>query len=271
MTLEDPYEGQKFSTFEDLKKYLEEYGKRNFVKFWIRSSHTISSMKTRSPKKINPELKYVCMKFACIFGGEKIRCRGSGIRKSTTYRNLGCPCMINAVVGEDGNHVKLDTVVLDHNHALCKSLYDSLKNSKNKIRALHNQVRMNKDFLLRQSAISKEVPERTDGSDPLPPLSPLPKPCDVSAQIETNNESMYETDQADIDNSVADEQSYIQGFFKKVQEKYGNNIKILVVNNEDSASVKPVPETGMNNDVNDEEEDDISMKESYGEPSSFSV
>ncbi|KAK6622382.1 hypothetical protein RUM44_002193 [Polyplax serrata] len=219
-SIEQPYEGQKFKSFDALKKYLEEYGQKNYVKFWIRSSHTRNSLKSKISKTMNPDLKYVCVKFACIFGGEKIRCRGSGIRKSSTYRDLGCPCMINAVVGEDGNHVKLDTVILEHNHVLCKTLYDSLKKTKRKSQTIKNNKELmnNSESLVPSKDLNEEISYMVVDSE-----------YEQQDKI-TSNGICYVEDNSDTSFSLKCETS--DNCLENIQDKYGKNIKILVVNSD---------------------------------------
>lgn len=174
---------------------------------------------------MNPDLKYVCIKFACIFGGEKIRCRGSGIRKSSTYRDLGCPCMINAVVGEDGNHVKLDTVILEHNHVLCKTLYDSLKKTKRKSQTIKN----NKEFGHNNSLLDcKDLQLSNDDISYLVLESEL-KEKDGSSNNVSNTENETEENVLLVEQSES-----MQTFFENPKDKFGGNIKVLVVNSENA-------------------------------------
>lgn len=191
------------------------------MKFWIRSSHTQSSLKSRTTKVMNPELKYVCVKFACIFGGEKIRFRGSGIRKSSTYRNLGCPCMINAVIGDDGNHVVLDTVLLDHNHVLCKTLYDSLKKTKKKSQTIKHTAETVKGNFENENSNTEDECVNVDNVEK--------NEC-INSENEANNIV------AENEKAPSETLGLTQSYLEKIKNKYGSNIKILIVNSNNSDS-----------------------------------
>lgn len=71
--------GQEFSSYEELKKFVEEFQKCNKQRFRKQRSKYIAQAHLR--KEFKKELVYYEMEFVCIHGGNYRR-RGSGIRET---------------------------------------------------------------------------------------------------------------------------------------------------------------------------------------------
>ena len=84
------YVGKTYSNLPSIIEDIEEYEKKNFVKFWRRSSRKLDSYKKRCTKKfdkLTPTFKenfdMVEMTYTCIHGGRKFQCRSTGKRPNT--------------------------------------------------------------------------------------------------------------------------------------------------------------------------------------------
>ena len=65
--------GSEFQSYAQLEKSIQEFQERNFVQLYKRSSKGLDGYAKKCPnKKINPELLYSELDFACIHGGKKI-------------------------------------------------------------------------------------------------------------------------------------------------------------------------------------------------------
>ena len=79
--------GDIFSSFEEVKKKIEEYSESKFTQLWLRDARTIEAAAKRVPKRaarMKAELKYAQVVYCCIHGGKLFKKRGSTIR-NTTY------------------------------------------------------------------------------------------------------------------------------------------------------------------------------------------
>ena len=92
--------GDSFPSTEAVKQRVELYSKQTHVPLSISDGRTIQSAisSKRMSKSISEQkaelLHYYEVKFTCIHGGRKHRKRGTGQRKSSTFR-IGCPCFIS--------------------------------------------------------------------------------------------------------------------------------------------------------------------------------
>ena len=67
-------------------------------------------------------LRYCEVKFACIHGGRKHTNRGTGKRKTCTFKK-NCPCFVSFRIDEKGENLIVTNVNLDHaNHELNEQL-----------------------------------------------------------------------------------------------------------------------------------------------------
>ena len=68
-------------------------------------------------------LRYCEVKYACIHGGRKHTNRGTGKRKTCTFKK-NCPCFVSFRIDEKGENLIVTNVNLDHaNHELNEQLY----------------------------------------------------------------------------------------------------------------------------------------------------
>ena len=76
--------GQKFSLFIEVKNAIKVYENAFFCKLTTKDSRTIASGMKKAPKKcekINADLKYCELVFACVHGGEH-KTKGTGLRRT---------------------------------------------------------------------------------------------------------------------------------------------------------------------------------------------
>jgi hypothetical protein len=107
--------GKKFHSYSDVENSLKAYEEQTFAKFWKRDARLIAS--SRIPRPIRGELKYVEVKFCCIYGGQKFRPSGSGQRYIRTFKKEQlCPAHVALRVTVDGRDLEVRSVSETHNH-----------------------------------------------------------------------------------------------------------------------------------------------------------
>ena len=75
--------GDVFSSYEDLKKHVEEFEMENFIQLAHRDSRTLTAAAKRAPKvveKANKDLLYYTIVLTCVFSGKKHKNEGTGAR-----------------------------------------------------------------------------------------------------------------------------------------------------------------------------------------------
>ena len=78
--------GSEFQSYAQLEKSIQEFQERNFVQLYKRSSRGLDGYAKKCPnKKINPELLYSELDFACIHGGKKFKTKSKGSRPNQQY------------------------------------------------------------------------------------------------------------------------------------------------------------------------------------------
>ena len=86
--------GDSFPSIEAVKERIELYSKQTHVPLSISDGWTIQSAisRKRMSKSISEQkselLNYYEVKFTCIHGGRKDRKRGTGRRRSSTFREV---------------------------------------------------------------------------------------------------------------------------------------------------------------------------------------
>lgn len=73
--------GKKFSSFSEIKKYIEEYQQQNSVQLYISNSTKLDKVTTVNAKTANPDLVYYNIQYKCVHGGNFVS-SSSGKRKS---------------------------------------------------------------------------------------------------------------------------------------------------------------------------------------------
>ena len=121
--------GDAFSSFADVKKRIETYHEEEHVLMYISDSRTLKSAvsKKRLAKNIPEEkvklLHYSEVKYACIHGGRKHTNRGTGKRKTSTFKK-NCPCFVSFRLDEIGENLIVTNVNMEHaNHEINEQLY----------------------------------------------------------------------------------------------------------------------------------------------------
>ncbi|XP_033223520.1 uncharacterized protein LOC117177132 [Belonocnema kinseyi] len=105
--------GQKFSSYEELKKFVEEFQKCSKQRFRKQRSKYIAQAHLR--KEFKKELVYYEMEFVCIHGGIYRR-RGSGIRETRTLCT-NCPSFFKLRASQDGTKLEVKSLNMVHeNH-----------------------------------------------------------------------------------------------------------------------------------------------------------
>ena len=72
-----------FSSYEDLKKHVEEFERENFIQLAHGDSRMLPATAKRAPKvmkKANKDLLYYTTVLTCVFGGKKHKNEGTGAR-----------------------------------------------------------------------------------------------------------------------------------------------------------------------------------------------
>jgi hypothetical protein len=78
--------GAKYSSFEELKTAIEHYKSTKYCQLYVRDSRTIASTLKRTPsRKINENLKYSHLVYACISGGKSFKSRSNGSRPNQRF------------------------------------------------------------------------------------------------------------------------------------------------------------------------------------------
>jgi len=73
--------GKKFSSFEDVQRWIDDYQRQNYVQLYVSDSRTIAAAQKRLPKRqLKADLKYYQMTYACVHGGRKYKSASSGSR-----------------------------------------------------------------------------------------------------------------------------------------------------------------------------------------------
>jgi hypothetical protein len=73
--------GSEFGSYDDLEKAVQAFQSSNFVQLYKRSSRSLAAYQKRCPKKkLNPDLVYSEVDFACINGGGKFQTKSTGKR-----------------------------------------------------------------------------------------------------------------------------------------------------------------------------------------------
>ena len=79
--------GDIFSSFEEVKKKIEEYSESKFTQLWIRDARTIKAAAKRVLKRaarMKAKLKYAQVVYCCIHGGKQFKKCGNAIH-NTAY------------------------------------------------------------------------------------------------------------------------------------------------------------------------------------------
>lgn len=118
--------GMKFNSFEELEHAISNYENSSYCNLYKHQARTISNIKGRITKSINPLLRYYEITYHCIFGG-KNRCKKVGQRNTTSLKN-DCPVKIRLRVSVDGLHLEIRGCILDHNHDCNEIIYRNCQN-----------------------------------------------------------------------------------------------------------------------------------------------
>ena len=150
-------EGDLFASFDAVKERIELYSKQSHVPLSISDSRTIRSAVAinRLSNSMSEEkmklLHYYEVKFTCIHGGRKHRNRGTGKRKSSTFKK-GCPCFIAFRLDGEKNNLVVTKVNTEHaNHEVNENLYEFYP----KVRKLSEEDKSYAEQMLAMSANKK--------------------------------------------------------------------------------------------------------------------
>ena len=65
---------EKFNSFEEVQRWIDDYQRQNYVQLYISDSRTIAAAQKRLPKRqLKTELKYYQVTYACVHGGRKYK------------------------------------------------------------------------------------------------------------------------------------------------------------------------------------------------------
>ncbi|XP_030750931.1 uncharacterized protein LOC115878547 isoform X1 [Sitophilus oryzae] len=112
--------GDRFSSFANAKKAIEELGENTYTTFWKRDARTIASSKIVRP--IESSLIYYQLLYACNHGGKKFKGGGKKIRESWTFKE-DCPVHVRFKASSDGKALEVTSVQMKHNHVTSKVLH----------------------------------------------------------------------------------------------------------------------------------------------------
>lgn len=74
--------GEMFPSYEELEKRLELHCSESLVYYWRRDTRTVKGACRKTSRIISNKLKYYSLRYACVFGGEKKKCRSQGKRNN---------------------------------------------------------------------------------------------------------------------------------------------------------------------------------------------
>ena len=119
--------GDTFPSFADLKKQIESYSNQHHVPMSISDYRTLASaVSTRRTVREIPEEKAKLLYYSvlsCIHGGRKHIQRGSGQRKTSTFKK-NCPCSVSFRLDEEGSNLVVTKANMEHaNHEMNENLY----------------------------------------------------------------------------------------------------------------------------------------------------
>ncbi|XP_044745142.1 uncharacterized protein LOC123307006 [Coccinella septempunctata] len=107
--------GKKFSSYNDVKNFIQEYENSTYTKFWKRDAKLISSNYTK--RSIKSELLYSYLKYSCIHGGQQFRPKGKKLRDTKTFKKEDlCPAFISFSPDIRGDSLEIIKFNDKHNH-----------------------------------------------------------------------------------------------------------------------------------------------------------
>lgn len=109
--------GDRFSSYADVKKAIEELGENTHTVFWKRDARTIESSKVVRP--IENCLIYYQLVYACNHGGKTFKSKGKKIRQSWSFKE-DCPVHVRFKASSDGKALEVTSIQSMHNHDTLK-------------------------------------------------------------------------------------------------------------------------------------------------------
>ena len=152
--------GQKFNTYDELDAAIKQYQTQNFCVLVTKDSRSIEA----AQKRLNPELKYNELKFACHHEGENRKRVTKGERQTATSK-IGCPFRMHFKTTEDGQQLMLKNWINEHNHDITEDVYThhhrTRKLDKDTLKEVQEMLRVDPDRRLRRQHLgdktSKEI------------------------------------------------------------------------------------------------------------------
>lgn len=117
-----------FNSFNDLENFIKKYEKSLFCNLYKFQAITISNLKGRVTKTINPLLRYYEITYRCVFG-DKTSSKNNGKRNKLSLK-INCPVKISLRASNDGLCLEVRGCILSHNHERNEVLYRNLPNQR---------------------------------------------------------------------------------------------------------------------------------------------
>ncbi|CAH0563309.1 unnamed protein product [Brassicogethes aeneus] len=109
--------GKSFISYEELCKFMRDYGAKTKQAFWKRSSRKIEASQGIK-RVIKVELIYYEITYACIRGGQKFSSKSKGLRKKKTLRfEQPCQAFLKIRASSDGTKLEIKSFSEDHLHS----------------------------------------------------------------------------------------------------------------------------------------------------------
>ncbi|XP_033102673.1 uncharacterized protein LOC117105594 [Anneissia japonica] len=120
--------GDKFASFADVEKEIQQLEKHQWITYYRRDSRTIFGAKKRGLKRdieVNDRLKFYEAKYACLKGGRMYKSTARRRPNQRSFREQ-CGSFVQFRVSKDGQHLVVVDMSVHHNHPLDKGMFQSL-------------------------------------------------------------------------------------------------------------------------------------------------
>ncbi|XP_038067432.1 uncharacterized protein LOC119737288 isoform X2 [Patiria miniata] len=120
-----PQVGMKFSSYDEVERFIQEHEEANYVKFRKLDCRTVESNRKRMPKRyLSDELRYATVTFSCIHHGQYAS--QSRVRHRQKSRRIGCQAKFRFAATPSGKQLYLADFVTQHNHPHDEASFRSL-------------------------------------------------------------------------------------------------------------------------------------------------
>ena len=153
------YRDQKFSSYDELQKKIDDYSRKSYECLSIGLSRTLEAAvrqkKVSAARVVNSSLKFYEIKYSCVHGG-KHKPKGTGKRSTHTFK-MNCPFSLSLRLSSDGKHLVVTNVHLTHEgHDIGPENHKFYP----KVRKLNNEERQYAEEMLSLGANNKKLQQQ---------------------------------------------------------------------------------------------------------------